>query len=195
MTDNRPPRVASDIGTLKALASPIRWQILGYLDEHEEATATDLARELGESTGTTSYHLRLLARHDLVEEAASADKRERRWRKVPQDLRFPPIGEDVPAAERDAHMAVHRLRLAEDLARLTALVEQGKPGEVAWSRISRSSIRVSQPQLEQFGTEIQGLVARYADMAAQAPPGEPTELVQLRVYAFPTSNRLDNRRS
>jgi DNA-binding transcriptional ArsR family regulator len=188
MTGNRPSRVVSDIGTLKALASPIRWQILGYLGEHEEATATDLARALGESTGTTSYHLRLLARHGLVAEAASADKRERPWRKVPQDLRFPPIAEDTPAAERDARMAVHRLRLAEDLAHLTALADRDKPEEVAWSRISRSSIRVSQPQLEQFGTEFRALVARHADLAAQAPPGEPTELVQLRLYAFPASD-------
>jgi DNA-binding transcriptional ArsR family regulator len=188
MTSNRSQRVVSDIGTLKALASPIRWQILGYLGEHDEATATDLARALGESTGTTSYHLRLLARHGLVEEAAPAGKRDRPWRKVPQDLRFPPIGEDSPADDRDAHMAVHRLRLAEDLAHLTALAEKDKPEEVAWSRISRSSIRVSQPQLEQFGTDFQALVARYVGLAAQAPDGEPTELVQLRLYAFPVLN-------
>jgi hypothetical protein len=104
---------------------------------------------------------------------------------VPQDLRFPPVEEDVPAAERDAHMAVHRLRIAEDLAHLTTLAERDKPEEVAWSRVSRSSIRVSQAQLEQFGTDFQGLVARYADLGAQAPEGEPTALIQLRLYAFP----------
>jgi DNA-binding transcriptional ArsR family regulator len=188
MTGNRPPRVVSDMGTLKALASPIRWQILGYLSEHDEATATDLARALGESTGTTSYHLRLLARHGLVEEVPAAGKRERPWRKAPQDLRFPPVAQDTPAAERDAHMAVHRLRLAEDLAHLTALAERDKPEEVAWSRISRSSIRVSQDQLEQFGADFGALVARYAALAAKTPGGEPTALVQLRLYAFPASD-------
>ena len=188
MTDNRPPRVVSDMGTLKALASPIRWQILDYLSEHDEATATDLARALGESTGTTSYHLRLLARHGLVEEAAATGKRERPWRKVPQDLRFPPVREGTPAAERDAHMAVHRLRLTQDLAHLTALAERDKPEEVAWSRISRSSIRVTQDQLGQFGTDFGALVARYVALAAKAPDGEPTALVQLRLYAFPASD-------
>jgi DNA-binding transcriptional ArsR family regulator len=188
MTGNRTQRVVSDIGTLKALASPIRWQILGYLGEHDEATATDLARALGESTGTTSYHLRLLARHGLVEEAAPSGKRERPWRKVPQDLRFPPVEENAPAAERDAHMAVHRLRLAEDLAHLTALAERDKPEEVAWTRISRSSIRVSRPQLEQFGTDFRALVARYTDLAEKDTDDEPTALVQLRLYAFPAPN-------
>jgi DNA-binding transcriptional ArsR family regulator len=188
MAGNRPARVISDIGTLKALASPIRREILDYLSEHDEATATDLARALGESTGTTSYHLRLLARHDLIEEAGSPGKRERPWRKVPQDLMFPPIAEDTPAVERGAHMPVHRLRLAEDMAHLTGLAERDDPAEMAWTRISRSTIRVSQPQLERFGAEFRALAARYADLAAQAPPGEPTELLQLRVYAFPAPN-------
>jgi len=85
-------------------------------------------------------------------------------------------------------MAVHRLRLAEDLAHLNALAERDKPEEMAQSRISRSSIRVSQDQLEQFGTDFEALVARYAGLAAKAPSGEPTALVQLRLYAFPASD-------
>jgi DNA-binding transcriptional ArsR family regulator len=185
MADKPAPRIVSDLGTLKALASAIRWQMLGYLGEHAEATATDLARALGESTGTTSYHLRLLARHGLVEEVPTPGKRERPWRRVPQDLRFPPVEEDTPAAERDAHLAVHRLRLAEDLAHLAALAERDKPGEIAWSRVSRTSIRVSRPQLDQFGADFQALAARYADLAAQAPDGEQAEVIQLRLYAFP----------
>ena len=98
----------------------------------------------------------------------------------------PSTANATPAAERDAHMAVHRLRLTEDLAHLTALAERDKPEEVAWSRISRSSIRVSQDQLAQFGSDFEALVARYA-LAEKAPDGEPTALVQLRLYAFPAS--------
>lgn len=185
MKESRPPRLVSDIGTLKALASPIRRRILAYLGEHGEATATGLARELGESTGTTSYHLRLLARHHLIEGAAPAGRRDRPWRAVAQDLVFPPVMASTPAAEREASMAVHRLRIAEDLAHAAALAERDKPEEVAWTRMSRSSIRVSQAQLEEFGAEFRALAEKYADAAAHAPPGEPAELLQLRVYAFP----------
>jgi hypothetical protein len=115
-----------------------------------------------------------------------AGRRERPWRKVAQDLKFPAIGEGTPAAERDAHMAVHRLRLTEDLAHRTALAERDKPEEVAWSRMSRSAIRVSQAQLEQFGDDFRALVARYAELGAAAPDGEPTATVQLRLYASRT---------
>jgi DNA-binding transcriptional ArsR family regulator len=44
------------------------------------ATATTLAGRVGESTGSTSYHLRQLARHGFIEEAAKREGRERWWR-------------------------------------------------------------------------------------------------------------------
>lgn len=47
------------------------------------ATATMLARRLGESSGQTSYHLRQLERHGLVEDdPAHVGGRERWWRAV-----------------------------------------------------------------------------------------------------------------
>ncbi|MGW0563951.1 hypothetical protein ACWDZ4_25920 [Streptomyces sp. NPDC003016] len=49
-----------------------------------------LARALGLNTGATSYHLRELARYGFVEETGrESTRRERRWRAVPVDRRFP----------------------------------------------------------------------------------------------------------
>jgi DNA-binding transcriptional ArsR family regulator len=54
-----------------------------YLTDHGSATATSLARALDESTGQTSYHLRQLERHGLVEEdAGRGTGRERLWKSV-----------------------------------------------------------------------------------------------------------------
>src|SRR5690625_6384631 len=57
-----------DAETLKAYAHPLRIKMYDYLLTHGSATATQLAQELGENTGQTSYHLRILARHGLVED-------------------------------------------------------------------------------------------------------------------------------
>lgn len=66
---------------LKAYAHPLRIAILRYLNDHGAATATTLARHLGESTGQTSYHLRQLARHGIVEDVPGRGTgRERWWR-------------------------------------------------------------------------------------------------------------------
>ena len=65
-----------------ATTNPLRFRILEFLREGP-ATATQLARRLGESSGTTSYHLRLLAQAGVIEEDPSlGTKRERWWRRV-----------------------------------------------------------------------------------------------------------------
>ncbi|TAM90800.1 MAG: ArsR family transcriptional regulator, partial [Jatrophihabitans sp.] len=63
-----PRRKEMDAAALKALAHPLRVQILRVLQLRDQVSVTGLAEELGESTGATSYHLRQLARHGLVEQ-------------------------------------------------------------------------------------------------------------------------------
>ena len=52
----------------RTLANPLRRRILSHLQQQREANSTSLARALGESTGTTSYHLRQLAEQGFIEE-------------------------------------------------------------------------------------------------------------------------------
>jgi DNA-binding transcriptional ArsR family regulator len=66
-------RLELDPATLKAMAHPLRVQILRVLELHDEVSVTGLAKELGETTGAISYHLRQLARHGFVEEGSAED--------------------------------------------------------------------------------------------------------------------------
>ena len=53
---------------------------------------------MGENTGTTSYHLRVLADAGIIEEVAErAHGRERWWRTIPVDLREPDYDSLSPA--------------------------------------------------------------------------------------------------
>src|SRR5205823_273430 len=53
------------------------------------ATATGLGKRVGESSGTTSWHLRLLADAGLVEEDSErGNKRERWWRSAQEATRM-----------------------------------------------------------------------------------------------------------
>jgi DNA-binding transcriptional ArsR family regulator len=68
---------------LKALAHPLRMAMYDYLAEHGSATASQLARHLGESSGQTSYHLRQLEKHGFVEDDPAHERgRDRWWRAV-----------------------------------------------------------------------------------------------------------------
>ena len=53
---------------LRALAHPMRTQIMATLQRFGPSTATGLAERLGVNTGATSYHLRQLAAAGLVVE-------------------------------------------------------------------------------------------------------------------------------
>ena len=68
---------------LKAFTHPLRMAMYSALRDYGPATATQLARRLGESSGQTSYHLRQLERHGFVEDDPEhAGGRERWWRPV-----------------------------------------------------------------------------------------------------------------
>lgn len=71
-----------DAAALKALTHPLRIRLLGLLRQDGPATASELASRTGESSASTSYHLRVLAKYSFVAEATHRDGRERRWRAV-----------------------------------------------------------------------------------------------------------------
>lgn len=85
------PRIIElDARTLRAMAHPLRLRMLGLLRVEGPATATSLAARLGESSGTTSWHLRQLAEHGLIEEDPErGNRRERWWRAVHRYTRIP----------------------------------------------------------------------------------------------------------
>lgn len=71
-----------DASAMKAFAHPLRMAMYDYLNDHESATATMLAKHTGESTGQTSYHLRQLERHGFVEEDPTRGSGRERWWKA-----------------------------------------------------------------------------------------------------------------
>ncbi|MET9571648.1 helix-turn-helix domain-containing protein [Streptomyces virginiae] len=71
-----------DAAALKALTHPLRIRLLGMLRQDGPATASELAVRTGESSASTSYHLRVLAKYAFVTEAEHRDGRERRWQAV-----------------------------------------------------------------------------------------------------------------
>lgn len=85
MADRNPPqkRVPATPQQLKAFTHPLRMQMYRLLQDRGQATASMLARETGESSGQTSYHLRQLEKFGFVEEVpAKAKGRERWWSAV-----------------------------------------------------------------------------------------------------------------
>jgi hypothetical protein len=86
-----------------ALAHPIRYRIWELLREGP-ATASQLARRLGESRGLLSYHLRFLARAGAIfEDEALGTKRERWWRR-PASPAIVPVPPDPEGRAIDSRL-------------------------------------------------------------------------------------------
>lgn len=193
------PVELSDLAALKALGHPRRQRMLQHLTVHGPATSATLARALGLNTGSTSYHLRELARYGFVEEATAAvgHRRERWWRAVPGDLRFPPRSRQSAELrhvmdELNHHAYAADLELFEQL-QLDA--DQGDPWADAFP-YSRGTIRLTLPELREFFEEYIALLNRYKRPEADTPPDARTVLT--RLLAFPTpaehNTRTDNRK-
>lgn len=86
-----------------AMAHPLRLEILGLLVEGP-ATASLLARRLGESSGTTSYHLRVLARAGAVVEEPELGTRRERWWSRPDPFVIIPTDDDLEGRAITARM-------------------------------------------------------------------------------------------
>ena len=94
---------------VRALAHPLRLQLLEALLNHGPATASMLARELGESSGATSYHLRSLAAADLIVEDLDRRKGRERWWKHARKFQ---LISSAPAEDEEYTAAVAQLESA-----------------------------------------------------------------------------------
>ncbi|MER5181908.1 helix-turn-helix domain-containing protein [Streptomyces sp. NPDC002896] len=185
------PIELSDLAAVNALAQPRRQRMLQHLTVHGPATSAMLARALGLNTGATSYHLRELARYGFVEEAddSTGHGRERWWRVVPGDRRFPPRSRQTPEMrhvmdELNHHAYAADLELFEQLQR-----DAGEAPDDPWADAfpySRSAIRLTLPELREFFEEYIALLNRYKRAEGETPPGARTVLT--RFLAFPAAS-------
>ncbi|MFB6675793.1 ArsR family transcriptional regulator [Streptomyces sp. NPDC056390] len=193
----------SDLSALKALAQPRRQQILQHLTLHGPATSAMLARDLGLNTGATSYHLRELARYGFTEESSTQGRsvggRERWWRAVPGDRRFPPRSRQNPET-RLVMDELNHLSYAADLDLFERLQRQGQDlGEWADAfPYSRGTIRLTLPELRAFFEEFIALLNRYKRPDSETPDGARTVLTRLLAFpapAHPDHTRVDGTRA
>jgi hypothetical protein len=86
---------------LRAMAHPLRLDLIELLGTVGPCTAAECARQIGSTQANCSYHLRQLAKYGFVELAeASADSRERPWRLTDVEQQW--SGEGPAAAQMES---------------------------------------------------------------------------------------------
>ncbi|MGW1926347.1 winged helix-turn-helix domain-containing protein, partial [Streptomyces massasporeus] len=88
----------TDPRALRAYAHPLRMSLVGLLRSSGPFTATRAAELTGESVASCSYHLRILAKYGLVEEAPGGRGRENPWQATARSTERPENSEDPSIA-------------------------------------------------------------------------------------------------
>jgi DNA-binding transcriptional ArsR family regulator len=175
-------RVVGDAGRWKAMSHPLRRHMLRYLAQHHAATATSMAAALGENTGATSYHLRVLADGGVIEEVPElAHGRERWWRLIEADLREPDY-ESLSPADRAALDAWRGEQIPGERELVTRFIDELRQ-HGTWAKAYRSAAYFTSEDLEAFFDGYAALVARHSYAAADAPDG--ARLMQVRMFYLP----------
>ncbi|MFG2355827.1 helix-turn-helix domain-containing protein [Streptomyces sp. NPDC048521] len=192
MADKENRRI-TDVGTLKALAHPLRAQLYRLLCVERVATASRLAEHVDEAVSLVSYHLRKLAEHGLIEEAEpqTGDARERWWRPASdgvsirdEDFR----GEPGKAA---AHLAATRLFHDQRADHYRRYLDERPAWSPQWNTASvdnESWLRLTPAELTELKQELEALLRTYDERgraAEAAGETEGREHVALYMYGFP----------
>jgi DNA-binding transcriptional ArsR family regulator len=173
-----------DAASLKALAHPIRVQLLGLLRQDGPSTATALGARLGESSGTTSYHLRQLAAVNLVVEDETRGNARERWWRAAQDsteLRVEDWTDDP--AVRPALDAYMSAILSSYAARAQAFLDEADSWPKRWARAAEMSdygLSLTATELARLNAGVQDLIRSY-----QREPRKGDSPVVFQFQSFP----------
>ncbi|WP_043444381.1 ArsR/SmtB family transcription factor [Arthrobacter sp. L77] len=178
-----------DGAALKALAHPLRVQLLEVLSSYGPQTASSIGKRVGESSGATSYHLRQLARHGLVREVERGSARERWWERPRGSLTLstPELEQDPTTREatRQVNRQFERGR-SEALATFMASGSESIPPEWADAAvIATMNAHLTVDQLAALTRDMSEIFREKLD-AYRSEPGTPgTRPVQIHFNAFP----------
>jgi DNA-binding transcriptional ArsR family regulator len=181
-----------DAPALKALAHPMRVQILRILQLRKKASVTSLADELSETTGATSYHLRQLARHGFVEEFEIAEAGEKRagrkqrwWRMAVDQIHL--SGFEFMSREdtREAVAFLLREYEADRSRRLANWYATATQWPKEWQLASSDAdgmLELSPKQARALADELSDVVAKYRKLK----PARGARQVDVHYAVFPS---------
>ena len=177
-------RNLEDARLLRAMAHPLRLRLIGTLRMDGPATASMLARRLSESSGATSYHLRILAKYGFIEDDRERNRgRERWWRAVDEGVQWSLDTDDRGMLEADRALGQ---QLVGEYTRWIERWYEEMPGwDRRWRAAANSTdqwFELTPAELRELANDVLAVLERYADRRERR---DDTERALVVFYAFP----------
>jgi len=172
---------APDPRALRALAHPLRWQLIDLIGS--EATATRCAEVLGESVASCSYHLGILAKYGYIERVPGQAGKEKPWRLASQQQNLDPGDLDTEgalAAEAAAGAFLDH-ELARMKQRLSRLGLEPEPWRAASLLIGNTTWMTAE-ELRGITDRLKQLLLAHRERAAD-PASRPPGAREVRLFA------------
>lgn len=197
-----PPRQV-DTETLRGLAHPLRMRLLEELAIGGPSTATLLAARLGESSGSTSYHLRMLSRYGFVEDDPdrAPGGRERWWRRVPggYSLRGFAYRRD-PATREAAGVVLDALDQgrADRRARWWAFAEENPAEAAPWVEATTEAhyvLQLTRAEAAELTADLAAVMERWQGRTEGEDPSRHrpgATVVETQIFVFPHLDARDS---
>ena len=177
-------RTVQDAQVLRAMAHPLRLRLIGALRKEGPATASQLGRRLGESSVSTSYHLRILAKYGFIEDDSGRNRgRERWWRAADEGLEWTTDTDDPGLLEADR--ALGRQLVAEYARWLERWYAETTEWDRAWRAAAMHSdlwFELTPEELRELADEVLAVLER---RSGKREPREGTERAIVLFHAFP----------
>jgi DNA-binding transcriptional ArsR family regulator len=168
----------TDPRALRALAHPLRLDLIELLSVHGPTTAAACARRLGESQASCSFHLRQLAKYGYVEQAPpTGDSRERPWQLTDLEQSWSSV-EGGAASEQ-----LERVFVQREADRILHWASASAKEPEQWRRASFTgglTLPVTAAELEEIGDQLRAVVEPYVGRLAD-PSSRPADARFVRV--------------
>lgn len=172
---------------LRALAHPVRLELISKLRSGGPLTATQAGERIGESAASCSFHLRQLAKYGLVEEAGGGRGRERPWRATAISTEWAARGSDD---ESDAAGALlTRVVVERYFQSAVEWLERRADEDPEWvdaAGMSDALVYMTPAELREFDQGVRALLEPYLKrLEGREQPAEGSRPVNVIGLAFP----------
>lgn len=173
-----------DPRALRAYAHPTRMRLVGLLRTGGPCTATRAAEAIGESVASCSYHLRMLAKYGLVEQAEGGRGRQKPWRATARFTVWPEQAADPAVAEAATALTVSAVELWFQRVRHAVETRDQLPADWrAAESFGDTTVHLTPAELAAVRARFRAVLDEYADRdtdPARRPAGaRPVSVVDV----------------